>query len=174
MSLLLDISRLAGANELPFLLVGGHAVISHGFQRSTIDLDLMIRRTDQGTWVDLLKQLGQKQIAEGPTFLQFESIAADCMPVDLMLSDESTFEKLFASSVAAGGNEKMLRTVSLDHLVALKSHAVKFGHAGRVEKDVDDLLGLAKANDLNWNEDRWREIVMKHGTKELYEKLQRS
>lgn len=106
--------------------------------------------------------------------MQFESMATDGMPVDLMLSDESTFEKLFTHSVAAGGNEKMLRTVSLDHLVALKCHAVKLGHAGRIEKDADDLLGLAKANNLDWNEDRWREIIIKHGTKELYEKLQRS
>ncbi|MEO7297182.1 MAG: hypothetical protein ABI042_01250 [Verrucomicrobiota bacterium] len=174
MSLLLDISQLAASRGLPFLLIGGQAVISHGFQRSTFDLDLMILQTDQEKWIDLLKQLGQKKISEGPTFLQFESITLDAIPVDLMLVNATTFEKMSAESIAVQDGEKILRTVSLAHLVALKCHAIKFGHSGRVEKDVDDLIGLGKANSLNWSENRWREIILKHGTKELYEKLERS
>ena len=41
------------------------------------------------------------------------------------------------------------RVVSLEHLLALKCHAIKHGHPGRVEKDVDDVLGLVRANLLD-------------------------
>jgi len=159
---------------LPFFLIGGHAVIFHGFQRSTFDLDLMVLHTDQEKWMFLLKELGQEKVSEGPTFLQFKSVTSDKMPVDLMLVNVATFEKLSAESISPVDDERTLRTVSLNHLVALKCHAIKFGHAGRVEKDVADLIGLGKANNLNWSEGRWREIILKHGSKELHEKLQRS
>lgn len=173
MSLILDIARLAKARGLPFLVIGGHAVILHGFPRNTFDLDLMVLREDREQWVEVLKELGHETISETPTFLQFESPAQKNLPVDLMLSSPATFEKMAAESLMAHqeGNIKM---VSLRHLVALKSHAVKFGHAGRIEKDVDDLIGLGKANNLNWNDSEWHGIILKHGTKELYERLQHS
>lgn len=174
MSLLLEISRLAESKRLRFLLVGGRAVISHGLERSTFDLDLMILQTDADKWIGLMKELGEEKISEGPTFLQFQSTDPDIVPVDLMLVNAVTFEKLLDDSIVSGIYEKPYRTVSLEHLIALKCHAVKFGHAGRVEKDVDDIIGLGRVNNMDWNQDRWREIVLKHGTKELYEKLQRS
>ena len=40
--------------KLPFLVVGGHAVILHGYQRNTADLDALIRRTDLDAWVGAL------------------------------------------------------------------------------------------------------------------------
>jgi hypothetical protein len=39
--------------ELPFLRGGGHAVIAHGFPRSTFDLDLIIFRGDREPWLKL-------------------------------------------------------------------------------------------------------------------------
>lgn len=120
-----------------------------------------------------MQELGQKKISETFTFLQFEGMEVDMMPVDLMLANATTFEKFVAESVPVQ-KERAIRMISLDHLVALKCHAIKFGHAGRVEKDVDDLIGLGKINKLNWNEEGWRELILKHGTKEIYEKLQRS
>ncbi len=173
MSLILDIARLAKVRGLPFLVIGGHAVILHGFPRNTFDLDLMVLRENREQWVEVLKELGQETISETSTFLQFESPTQKNLPVDLMLSSPATFEKMSIESLMAHqeGNIKM---VSLRHLVALKSHAVKFGHVGRIEKDVDDLIGLGKANNLNWNDSEWRGIILKHGNKELYERLQHS
>jgi hypothetical protein len=173
-SFILEIAKLAEAQNLPFLLIGGHAVILHGFPRNTFDLDLLILRQDRCKWIDLLKRLGQEKVSDGLTFLQFESAAKTMMPVDLMLSNPATFEKMSAESLVALKNFGTIRMVSLRHLVALKCHAIKFGHPGRVEKDVDDLIGLGKANNLNWNDAEWHGIVLKHGTKELDEKLQRS
>jgi hypothetical protein len=173
-SFILEIARLADSRSLPFLLIGGHAVILHGFPRNTFDLDLMVLREDRDKWISLLKECGQEKVSEGPTFLQFENPNQKTMPVDLMLSTRTTFEKMAAESLVALKDQGTIRMVSLQHLVALKCHAVKFGNSGRIEKDVDDLIGLGKANNLNWNNSELREIVLKYGTKELYEKLQRA
>jgi hypothetical protein len=73
------------------------------------------------------------------------------------------------SDAEAGG----VQVVALQHLLALKSHAVRHGHPGRVEKDVDDVIGLVQANRLDVDQTPWRELFRKHGPPELHEKLLR-
>lgn len=48
------------------------------------------------------------------------------------------------------------------------------GHPGRVEKDVADVVGLLKANHLDVTSADWREIFLKYGPPELYEKLRKA
>ena len=40
--------------NLPFLVIGGYAVVAHGYQRNTADLDVLIRRSDLNTWINAL------------------------------------------------------------------------------------------------------------------------
>ena len=40
------IAQKAGEAGLPFLVIGGYAVMAHGFVRSTDDLDLLVHRKD--------------------------------------------------------------------------------------------------------------------------------
>jgi len=93
-------------------------------------------------------------------------------PVDLMFVNDSTFDKLLADAAPAPVDGA--RVVSLHHLLALKCHAIKFGHIGRIEKDLDDVLYLLRVNKLDVTRPDLRELILKHGTKELYEKLERS
>ena len=39
---------------LPFLIIGGLAVIAHGYQRNTVDLDYLARRSDREAWQQAL------------------------------------------------------------------------------------------------------------------------
>ncbi len=63
------------------------------------------------------------------------------------------------------------RTVSLRHLLALKCHAIRYGHSGRIVKDADDVIRLVKANRLDVKDPAIRELFMKHGPPDLYEKV---
>jgi len=83
-----------------------------------------------------------------------------------------TFEKLLADAVSVPG-QTGAKIVSLAHLLALKCHAIKHGHAGRVVKDVDDVIHLVQANQVNLAAPEIHELFLKHGTAELYEKIQR-
>jgi hypothetical protein len=163
----------AAERGLPFVLAGGHAVIAHGHPRNTFDIDLIIRRADQAVWTDLAHSAGYSFHREGPTFLQFNPPNPQVLPLDLMLVGDDTFAKLMAEAVAAPASAEGAKVVSLRHLLALKCHAIKHGHRGRIVKDADDVIRLALVNKLDLDEPAIRDLFLKHGTAELYEKVRR-
>lgn len=153
------------------MLAGGHAVIAHGHPRNTFDIDLIIRRVDRAPWEELALSLGYSFHGEGPTFVQFNPPNDNFLPLDLMLVGDDTFAKLLADAVPAPASAGAAKLVSLRHLLALKCHAIKHGHRGRIVKDADDVIHLALANKLDVEEPGMRELFLKHGTAELYEKV---
>ena len=60
-------------------------MIAHGHPRNTFDIDLIIRRTDRAKWADLAREAGYSPYREGPTFLQFNPMSEQFLPLDLML-----------------------------------------------------------------------------------------
>lgn len=173
MNVLATIATLAAEKNLLFLLAGGHAVIAHGYPRTTFDLDLIVRRRDQKAWLELAQSLEYNLHHEGPTFLQFNPAKQPALPLDLMLVNDETMTKLLAQAVPAPPSAGGAKMVSLLHLLALKCHALKHGHPGRIVKDTDDVIRLIHANRLDVCDPTVREIFVKHGTPDLYEKIQR-
>jgi len=172
-SALAAIASNAADRGLPFLLAGGHAVIAHGHPRTTFDIDLIIGRDDRDKWTELARAIGYNSYLEGPTFLQFNPPGPQVLPLDLMLVRGDTFAKLMAEAVPAPPSAAGARVVSLRHLLALKCHAIKHGHAGRIVKDTDDVLRLTQINKLDMNDPEIHELFLRHGTAELYEKIRR-
>ncbi len=173
-NVLAAIASAAASDGLPFLVAGGHAVITHGFPRTTFDLDLIVRRGDREKWMQLGSQLGCELVREGPTFLQFSAAGDISFPLDLMIVNDDTFSKMQAESVPMPSTVYGLRVVSLMHLIALKCHAVKHGHPGRIVKDAEDVIRLAQYNKLNLDAPKIRELFQRHGTDEFYQKVRRA
>src|SRR2546430_521152 len=95
------IATLAGRAaeaELPFLLIGGNAVIAYGYPRHTQDIDLLIRDTDRRAWDALIVPLGFRQYHIHRSFHMYSPTSAGRPPVDFMLVDVGTFEKLSAGA----------------------------------------------------------------------------
>lgn len=90
-----------------------------------------------------------------------------------MLVNDPTFEQLWNDSIVLTDGYEHTRFVSLNHLIALKCHAIKHGHAGRVEKDVDDVLELVKINKVDVADEKFRQLILKHGLPTLYDKIKR-
>src|SRR3974390_364780 len=90
MEQLAKIASEAAGHGIPFLVGGGHAVITHGFGRSTFDLDLIVRRSDREQWLQLAGDIGYVFYREGPTFVQFNAPSESSFPLDLMLVNEET------------------------------------------------------------------------------------
>lgn len=148
-------------------------MIVHGHPRNTFDIDLIIRRVDRTRWEDLARQMGYSFHREGPTFVQFNPPNPELLPLDLMLVGDETFAKLMADAVPGPASAAGAKVVSLRHLLALKCHAIKHGHKGRIVKDADDVINLIQANRLDIDAAEIRELFLKHGTTDLYEKVQR-
>ena len=174
MSTLGKIAARATKAGLDSLLAGGHAVISHGHPRATFDLDLIVCRSDLEKWLGLAKSLNYDLYREGPNFVQFSPPDSASLPLDLMLVNEQTFTKLLAEAVPASPALKGVKVVSVGHLLALKCHAIKHGHAGRIVKDVGDVINLVRVNRLDITTPEIRQLFLKHGTSELYEKVKRA
>jgi len=149
-------------------------VIAHGHPRNTFDIDLIIRRDDRDKWAEMAHAIGYCFYREGPTFLQFNPPTSQALPLDLMVVNEDTFAKLLAEAVPAPPSAAGAKIVSLQHLIALKCHSIKHGHQGRIVKDADDVIRLVQANRLDVNDPGIRELFLKHGTMELYEKIRRT
>jgi hypothetical protein len=168
------IAEQAARRNLPVLVAGGLAVEVHGYQRKTFDADLAIRRADREAWLGLMLGMGFTVHREGPVFLQLNPPdESDLPPVDLMFMTDETFAKLAATAVPNPYGPNLPRIVSLQSLIAMKCHAIRHGHPGRIVKDADDLIHLFMANGLDPEAGEWRDLILKFGTEELYEKIRR-
>src|SRR3989338_4225588 len=60
---------------------------------------------------------------------------------------------------------------SLNSLIALKLHAIKYNQKLRVHKDFPDIINLIRVNKVNYKSKEFRELCLKYGTEELYNKI---
>jgi hypothetical protein len=168
-----EIRQKAEALKLEFLLIGGLAVIEHGFTRTTNDIDLLIRKQNADSWNHLVVDLGYKLLNDGGSFLQYERPAINSWPLDLMLVNDPTYDSLQANSLPANVLGASLRIVSLRNLLMLKLHALKQKKIHRFLHDFNDLVELVKANRLDLQSSEYRDLFLKYGTSDLYDKIHR-
>jgi hypothetical protein len=171
MPLFVEISSEATRLGLQFLVIGGHAVAHHHYPRTTEDTDLMISSDDRNSWLELAGKLGLSLFHDGGTFLQFKPSEDTAWRLDLMLVKPATFAKMISASERGEVEGRPVLMPALDHLLALKLHALKHGRGIRVLKDMDDTVNLIVNNRVDVKSTAFRELVLKHGTSELYEKL---
>ncbi len=157
--------------SLRFLVIGGYAVFVHGHSRFTNDFDIMVRRVDGETWIQRIEAAGMTLIARNDTFVQFSQ--ADGEGLDLMFSSEATFEGLWKSSIEESFDGSTARLPSLDHLLALKLHALKYTSPNRTAKDMEDIEVLVQKNDIPIESDRYRELFLKYGNQHIYDTIKR-
>jgi predicted nucleotidyltransferase len=155
------------------LIIGAHALSFYGVTRETADIDLLISREDRSAWDAQLIRAGYKLFHGGENFAQFTPPATGAWPLDLMLVREETFTKMFAEARAVVIRSKSFLVPSLDHLLALKLHALKHTHPRRTIKDFQDVLELIHSNPENLaiESQRIRLMFERYGTNEWYEKV---
>ncbi len=125
MTLFQKLETEARRRELRFIVIGGHAVIEHGFQRGTEDADILVSKTKRAEWTACVESFGYRLCRDGGTFLQFDPDNDAEWELDLMLVPEDAFARLLAGSQAATLEQAMVVVPSLEHLIALKVHALK-------------------------------------------------
>ncbi|MEI7940019.1 MAG: hypothetical protein WCK27_25320 [Verrucomicrobiota bacterium] len=114
MSVFQTISQKAGEAGLPFLIIGGYAVMAHGFVRATDDIDLLVQGGRRDQWRRLLEGLGMKMYREAPAFIQFDPPPDGGLPVDLMLT------RAALSTCAAPKNQILISLTMTTHISTRK------------------------------------------------------
>jgi hypothetical protein len=161
-------------HNLLYLVIGGLAVNLYGYSRDTADLDLLICAGQREPWLDVFSRLGYAIYQDGGNFIQLTSEQQTAWPVDLMLVQEKTFAPMFAASREVDLYGTPSRIPSLDHLIALKLHALKNTRFDRFLKDFLDVENLIRLNKLDLKSENIRQLFARYGTMELYDKVSRS
>lgn len=174
MHLLATLNRLARERNQEFVVIGALAVIHHGYPRESNDVDLLIRKTGRGDWLDLLASLNYTLVRDGDVFVQFDPPSDGSWPVDLMLVNDETFGQIRSGSVEVEFAATAARIPSVEHLLALKLHALKHGRMHRFLKDLIDVEGIVRKNRLDLASEKIRQLFLKYGTLEIYEKVVRA
>jgi predicted nucleotidyltransferase len=164
----------AARRKLRFLVIGGLAVNHYGYSRDTSDLDFFISQSDRADWMKLLHDFGYASHNDGGNFIQYNPPAQNAWPVDLMIVQEQTFSPILTASRDADLFGVKTRVPSLEHLIALKLHALKFTRMSRFLKDFLDVEYLIRLNRLDVRSKNIRALFDKYGTPDLYDKISRS
>ena len=174
MGLFQQITAEAKSRDLQFLVIGGLAVNFHGYSRDTTDLDLLIHRNARDPWLELLSKLGYSVDDEKDSFIQLSPPQEEAWPVDLMMVRDPTFRLISETGIPVVMYGAKLLIPTLENLIALKLHALKHTHAGRFLKDYLDVENLVLVNKVDVRSKKTREIFLKYGTLDLYEKISRT
>ncbi len=174
MGLFQQIKEESRKRGLEFLVVGGLAVNLHGYSRDTADLDLLVRQESRDEWIKLFSELGYRLFGDRPAFCQLDPPQAGTWPVDLMFVREPTFREFFKFGRTVEMFGERVLIPSLEHLIALKLHALKHGRMERYLKDYLDVEGLVRINRIDLRQEKVRELFLRYGTLDVYEKISRT
>lgn len=173
MSPLDEVARLAATEGLDFLVCGGHAVNAYQVIRKTGDLDLVVRERDAAQWRARLVALGYAVFHADAAFIQLSPPTATGWPVDLLVVDDGTLDamKRAARSVTFGTITCLVPSV--EHLIAMKLHALRFSGDARMLKDAVDVVELAAANGIDLLGEEFRALCDRFADARVHERILR-
>jgi len=122
----------------------------------------------------MLSEFRYDNYHDGGSFIQYTAPDNNAWPVDLMLVQERTFAPILEAGVDAVFYGVKSKVPSLEHLIALKLHALKNTRLRRFLKDFMDVENLIQINRLDIKSVKIRSLFDKYGTQDLYEKISRS
>lgn len=164
-----SVARAASENNLPILVIGGHAVNAYGYLRTTVDADFMVCIDDLAAWRPLLERIGYKWIGQTQAFAKMQAPGDNpgLPTVDIMLVDASTLRKILAESRQLAFGETTLRVPKPPHLIGLKLHALKSPQRLAQGRDLPDILHLVRVCQVDTTSSEFKDILDRYGTAEI-------
>jgi len=165
------ISELSNKSGVSCVLIGGFAVNYYKVTRQTLDVDFLITKDDFNKISVELEKAGFKLEDVRDVFARFTGNEYYLMDIDFMFVDSGTLEKIIKSGREIFIARQKFIVPSLNNLIALKLHALKYNQKMREYKDLPDIINLIRANDVDCRSKEFRELCLKYGTEELYKKI---
>ncbi len=152
-------------------LIGGFAVNYYKVTRQTADIDFLADKKDIEKIVDILEPAGYIFEKNHQVFARFAAPANYLMDVDFMFVGSETLSRIIreGKEIYIAGQE--FTVPSLDHLIALKLHSLKYNLKIREFKDLPDIINLIIINKIDTKGEQFRGLCMKYGTEELYNRI---
>lgn len=166
--LISDICKKAG---ISCALIGGFAVNYYGFSRQTADLDFLITEEDFKKISALLEGAGYKKDFSQEVFVRLKGSKLYLMDIDFMFVDKDTLDKIIREGKEITIAKNKFIVPSLNNLIALKLHSLKYNFKLRQAKDLPDIVSLAKINGIDAKSKEFRSLCLKYANEEIYRKI---
>ena len=150
-------------------LIGGMAVNLHGYARNTLDVDFMVKESDQAGVHHVMGEYGyiNRTVFDNVVFYHHPSGG---LRVDFLSVDSATFSKLGTGAELRDVGGYPLWVPSVLDVVAMKIFALSGGAALRLAKDLPDIAVLCRIHDLDM-QTQIRPLCEKYGAPALTEDI---
>ena len=165
------LSSELGQERIPCVLVGGFAVNHYRVTRHTADVDLLITQEDFSKVLPLLKKAGYSATFKQDVFARLQNKDSRFMDVDFLFVDKNTLSAILKAGKEIAIAGKQFVVPSLEHLLALKFHAMKSNPKEREYRDLPDVVGLIQRNSVDFRAEKFRDLCLRYGSEKLYQKI---
>ena len=165
------LSHESALRRIPLVLVGGWALHHHGVSRQTLDVDFMVAAEYLKDVGRILESCGYEMVYRTNLFSKYRSCEESLLDVDVMQIDGGTMRKILEKAKSARMGDADFRVPCLDHLLAMKMHALKHNEQYRLSKDFPDILALVEQNNVDVESDAFRELCFRFGNESLLKRI---
>ncbi|MBI5554685.1 MAG: nucleotidyltransferase [Elusimicrobia bacterium] len=165
------IADLTEKHKISCVIIGGFAVNYYKVGRQTVDVDMLITREDFEKVTIILHKAGYQKNYIQETFAKFTDKKTNFMDVDFMFVNKETLERIIAAGKKMNIAGQKVMVPSLNNLIALKLHSLKYNYKIREIKDLPDIINLIRVNDFPYRGKEFKELCLKYGTAEIYERI---
>lgn len=165
------ISDIADKAKAVCVLIGGFAVNYYKVTRQTADVDFLTTKEDFEKISGFLEKEGFKKDYNQDVFARFAADKRYLMDIDFMFVDKETLDKIIKEAKTADIAGQKFMVPCLNHLIALKLHAIKYNPNIRRYKDIMDIMELIRVNKVNVRSDEFKNLCLKYGTEKLYNNI---
>lgn len=156
------------SQKIPTVLIGGMALYAYGGARVTTDVDFLLSDDHVKNVMMVLEKEGYKVKQKHDLFVRFEKPGLTLAAIDFVFVDEETFSTIQKEGriMTMAGMEFVVP--SIQHLIALKLHAIK-NNPSRKDKDLADVVGLIRKNGISIRSKDMAHLFEKYGTPGIYQ-----
>lgn len=164
------VAKASKEAAVPCVLIGGFAINFYRVTRNTLDIDFLITKEDFIKIKKALVAAGYAEEFATDVAIRFSN-KKDALDIDFMIVDNLTREKIIEDGKAAEVVGEKLIIPSINHLIALKLHAIKHNRKSRTWKDLPDIIKLIQMNKINCKDKAFKDLCLKYGNEEIYQTI---
>jgi hypothetical protein len=163
------VARAFPAAGLKAYLIGGMAVNLHGYARNTLDVDFMVKLSDQAGVRRVMEEHGyiNRTLFDNVVFYHHP---AGGLRVDFLSVDSATFSKLGEGAELRDVGGHLLWVPCVLDIVAMKIFALSGEAQGRHAKDLPDIAYLCRIHGMDLPT-QIKPLCEKYGVPALVEKI---
>jgi len=161
------VAEASKKSAVPCILIGGFAVNFYKVTRDTLDVDFLTTKEDFVKIKGALINAGYAKEFATEATVRFSN-KKENLDVDFMIVDQATREKIIKEGKEIDVVGEKLVIPSVNHLIALKLHAIKSNQKNRIWKDLPDIVNLIKMNKVDYKDERFKEMCLKYSNEEIY------